>query len=314
MGPLMSNIYVNDIAKPSDIFDFICYADDTTLSSVLNYFGNNQSFSGNIKTELEKVHDWLKVNKLSLNISKAKFIIFHSPQQNITIPRLYIDNTYIECVKNVNFLGIYFNQHMSWKYHINHIAKNISKSIGILNRLKSILPTHVKVMIYTALISSKINYGILSWGYESESILKLQKKAVRIISLAKYNAHTEQIFKKLSILKIHDLFSICQLKFYHNYLNKLLPHHFINMFFKMNNEVHHYITWISTKLHVSKVKHSFAKRCIRYSLPNLINESPTCITDKLFTHSLKSLSHYAKHHALTKCSRECNVWNCYICR
>ena len=105
---------------------------------------------------------------------------------------------------------------------------------------------------------------------QSQSILKLQKKAVRIITLAKYNAPTEPIFKKLSILEIHDLFSICQLKFYHNYLNKLLPHHFINMYFKMNNEVHHYSTRISTKLHVSKVKHSFAKRCIRYSLPKPI--------------------------------------------
>ena len=83
---------------------------------------------------------------------------------------------------------------MSWKYHINHIAKNISKAIGILNQLKSILPTHVKVtvMIYNALILSKINYGILTWGYESKSILKLQKKAVRIITLAKYNAHTHR--------------------------------------------------------------------------------------------------------------------------
>ena len=51
LGPLMFIIYLNDIAKSSDIFDFICYADDTTLSSVLNYFGNNQSFSGNINTE-----------------------------------------------------------------------------------------------------------------------------------------------------------------------------------------------------------------------------------------------------------------------
>ena len=101
---------------------------------------------------------------------------------------------------------------MSWNYHINHIAKNISKLIGILNRLKSILLTHVKVMIYNALILSKFNYGILTWGYESESIIKLPKKAIRIITLAKYNAHTEPIFKKLSILKIHDLFSICQLK------------------------------------------------------------------------------------------------------
>ena len=254
LGPLLFIIYLNDIAKSSDIFDFIFYVDDTTLSSVLNHFGNSQSFSGNINIELKKVYDWLKVNELSLDISKTKFIIFHIPQQNCTIPLLYVDNTYIECVKKFNFLGIYFYQHMSWKYHINHIAKNISESIGILNRLKSISPTHVKVMIYNALILSKINYGILTWGYESESILKLQKKAVRIITSANYNEHTEPIFKNLSILKIHDLFSICQLKLYHNSLNKLLPHHFINM----NNEVHPYSTRISTKLHVSKVKHSFA--------------------------------------------------------
>ena len=151
-------------------------------------------------------------------------------------------------------------------------------------------------------------------GIRIRTLLKLQKKAVRIITSAKYNAHTEPIFKKPSILKIHDLFSLCQLKFYHNYLNKLLPHHFINMYFKMNNEVHHYSTRISTKLHVSKVKHSFAKRCIRYSLPNLINQSPTRITYKLLTHSLQGLSHYAKHQALTKYSSECNVLNCYICR
>ena len=71
---------------------------------------------------------------------------------------------------------------MSWKYHINHIAKNISKLIGIMYRLKSIFPTQVEVMMYNALILSKINYGILAWRYESESILKLQKKAVRMIS------------------------------------------------------------------------------------------------------------------------------------
>ena len=65
----LTRLQSSDIAKSSDIFDFICYADDTTLSSVLNYFGNNQSFSGNINTELEKVHDWLKVNKLSLKVS-----------------------------------------------------------------------------------------------------------------------------------------------------------------------------------------------------------------------------------------------------
>ena len=84
---------------------------------------------------------------------------------------------------------------MSWKHHINSISNQISRSVGVLNRLKYILPTHVKLMIYNALILSRINYAILLWGYNSERILKLQKKAMRIISLQKYNAHTEPLFK-----------------------------------------------------------------------------------------------------------------------
>ena len=135
---------------------------------------------------------------------------------------------------------------MAFPTYQSNILLDISVQQGILchnsngakyNKLAIVL--YVKVMICNALILSKINYGILTWGYESESILTLQKKAVRIITLAKYNAHTEPNYIKLSILKIHDLFSICQLKLYHSYLNKMLPHHFINMNFKMNNEVQH---------------------------------------------------------------------------
>ena len=95
-------------------------------------------------------------------------------------------------------------------------------------------------------------------------------------------------------------------------MHALLIYKFL-MILKMNNDIHHYGNIISTTIHVSKVKHSFAKRCIRYSFTNLINQSPTCITDKLFTHILKGLSHYAKHHALSKYSNECNVFNSYIC-
>ena len=62
---------------------------------------------------------------------------------------------------------------------------------------------------------SQINYGILMWGYHSDRLYKLQKRAMRIITLAPYNAHSEPSFKSLNILKISDIFTLCQLKFYH---------------------------------------------------------------------------------------------------
>ncbi len=51
--------------------------------------------------------------------------------------------------------------------------------------------------LWNSLILSHINYGILAWEHESNRILKLQKKAVRIISVSKYNSHTEPLFKEL---------------------------------------------------------------------------------------------------------------------
>ena len=94
----------------------------------------------------------------------------------------------------------YTSMNTSWKTRINHISNMISRSIGALNKLKYILPPSIKIMIYNALILPRINYGLLVWGYENEKIFKLQKKAIRMISLAKYNTHTEPLFKTLNLL------------------------------------------------------------------------------------------------------------------
>ena len=89
---------------------------------------------------------------------------------------------------------------MSWKNHINTTARKISRSIGILNRLKHFFPPHIKLMIYNALILSHINYGLLLWGYNADRIYNLQKKSIQIIGLKKYNAHTEPFFKSFKLL------------------------------------------------------------------------------------------------------------------
>ena len=103
-------------------------------------------------------------------------MLFHMPQKNIQTPIIIIDNIVIECVDSFNCLGFYLDKYMNWKRHTDYIASKISKSIGILNRLKHILPTEVKIIIYNSLILSHINYGILMWGYHSDRLYKLQKK------------------------------------------------------------------------------------------------------------------------------------------
>ena len=148
------------------------------------------------------------------------------PQKKITFPNIKIETVPIERVENFNLLGTHLNERMSWKTHTDNKSNKISRTTGVLKRLKFIIPVNIKCMIYNALILSRINYGINLYGYDSSRILKLQKKAIRSIVSAKYNSHTEPIFKSLNLLKVNDLFSISQLKFYHKLINKNLPKYF----------------------------------------------------------------------------------------
>ena len=64
LGPLLFQIYINDISKVGNLFYPIIYADDTTLSATLGTFGNSDDQSENINTELNKIKSWLKLYKL----------------------------------------------------------------------------------------------------------------------------------------------------------------------------------------------------------------------------------------------------------
>ena len=112
LGPLLFLIYINDIALSSDMFQFITYADDTTITSTLNIFKDQGGRIQNnkINNELNKINNWLKANKLSL---KTKFMIFRKPQKKVEIPVLHIGGENIDCVNNFNFLGIVLNQHLT---------------------------------------------------------------------------------------------------------------------------------------------------------------------------------------------------------
>ena len=84
---------MNDIHKSSNLFHFILFADDTTLITK-NAIYNTDS----INAELAKLSIWFKVNKLSLNVSKSKFMVFRSARKQTPIPLIQIDNNVIECV------------------------------------------------------------------------------------------------------------------------------------------------------------------------------------------------------------------------
>ena len=110
LGPLLFIIYINNLRNVSDKFKCIIYADDTTLDEPICSFKNQTGTSlkeieNAINSELEKVVEWLALNKLSLNAKKTKMMLFHYKQRNVknAIPKLKINGITIERVKEFIF-------------------------------------------------------------------------------------------------------------------------------------------------------------------------------------------------------------------
>ena len=126
------------------------------------------------------------------------------------------------------FLGLTLDTNLTWKKHVNKIANKCSRITGVLNKLMYVLQLDIKKLLYNSLILSHINYCITVWGYKGNRILIIQKKAVRIITLNRYNSHTEPLFKTLEILKIDDLLKVHGLKNFYKYRNGILPVYLLN--------------------------------------------------------------------------------------
>lgn len=315
LGPLLFIIYLNDLVNATENFYPIVYADDSALSTTLNTFNySNETTEEAINTELENISNWFKLNKLSLNANKTKAMMFHSPQRHVNPINININGIHIEFVECFNYLGILLDKHLTWKFHINTISQKISKTIGIMCKLKNILPLHVLLTLYNSLILPYLSYGILVWGTHAYKMTKLQKKAIRVITNAKYNSHTEPIFKKLNLLKITDLSALQELKFAFRLENGMLPYYFRVSMHTRHSEIHHYNTRNSNNLIIPISRHNFVCKSIKFRLPVIYNHCPENIKSKMFTHSIKGFTKYVKADIIDKYSTHCFIRNCYICQ
>ena len=126
MGQLLFLIYVNDLYKCSEKLNPIMSADDTYL--FLSGINVDDLFS-DVNCELTEISLWFKTNKLSLNLTKTIYSLFHPPSKKRflreTLPFLKVDNIAIERENVTNILGVLIDENLSWKQHINDVSTKI---------------------------------------------------------------------------------------------------------------------------------------------------------------------------------------------
>ena len=103
--------------------------------------------------------------------------------------------------------------------------------------MESIFPFNIVLSLYNTLILPHINYYLLSLGDNCESILLLQKRALRAVFSAGFNAHTEPLFKICKLMKVEDIYKTRVFSFYHNLKQNKLPEYFINFNPVFSNEI-----------------------------------------------------------------------------
>ena len=125
LGPLLFTIYMNDLPNFVKDPNISMYADDTGLFSKIF---NALEINSELLPDFLKVCDWLKANKLSLNIVKTEYMIIRTSQKLMqlgTIPKIKVNNTLLKRVPHTKSLVLIIDETLSWVNHIEYISVKI---------------------------------------------------------------------------------------------------------------------------------------------------------------------------------------------
>ncbi len=295
LGPILFLCYINDIFYATNLSLFL-FADDTTcfaehkdLRSLINF----------INYELQKISNWLDSNKMAINISKTKYIIFRTKGKPIdeNTVRVYfntneigkvedeqkkfeLQRVYNQCPDSNNheykLLGVYFDEYLSFDKHINTICAKLARACFIIRRVSHKISVKSLKCLYYALFHPHILYCINIYTCTTAKNLKritiLQKKVIRIINKAKSSDHTDILFKNCGILPFNKLIIQAKLHFMHAICYNYAPPTFNDVFtINQNNEVYNLRTRAMYSTPNCRIE--LFKRFPLYTFPHCWNNS-----------------------------------------
>ena len=244
LGPLLFLLYINDLPLVTDSISKL-YADDTCLlisAPTLN------ALQIKVNREVNKMYKWMLSNKLSLNYTKTKFMLFQ--RQKTSMPfNLYINDKKIKEVSSFKYLGVRIDNRLSWKDHIKHLESKLAQSCGAIARIRRITNQQCLRVLYYAHVYSYLQYAILSWSSANKNAMKkltsLHNRCIRLMCLHgplyDLNFSAKELFKNLKILTTEDICKFEMANFMHKVSNKRVPPSLISHF-TFASDIHNYNT------------------------------------------------------------------------
>ena len=180
-GPLLLTIYINDLPLASD-FKVHLFADDTNLTLT---HSKPEMLQQKVNENMQKIINWIRINKLSINYIKLEFIIITKKQFKHKF-EIVIQENKIKQKSFVKYLGILIDDKLNWKHQVKQICSKIARGSWALYHIKNNVDKQTMKMVYYSLVYSHLQYCMSSWGSASETTLHplkiIQKRNIRIIT------------------------------------------------------------------------------------------------------------------------------------
>jgi len=240
LGPLLFLIYINDLPQHFQGIDYVLYADDT---NILVQDKDEVALQNKITLVLSHLEEWLINNNLIVNTDKTCAMSFHPYQKLLTKkPHITLLDNEIMYKTDLQFLGLYITDTLSWNAHIHFLSSNLSKSYYMLKSLKNVVSSQMVWNTYFAHFESRLRYGIIFWGCDGKSkgLFRLQKKVIRLITDTHKRESCRPIFMKFKILTLASLYIFEMLCFINKYQG-IMKHNF---------DVHAHNTRMKHDLHI----------------------------------------------------------------
>ena len=224
-----------------------------------------RNFESIMNLELAAINEWIQTNKLSLNLSKTNFMLFKGRKTIEVLPEIVMNQVKISPIEKSKFLGVIIDDKLTWTHHIDHVCKKVSKSIGILYKLKRYLNIKSLISMYYCFVYPYFQYCNEVWGNACATYLKrleiLQKRAIRIISNVDRFHHTASLFAKLKILKFKKINDYMMGLIMYKAHWEILPAP-VQSLFEKNETIHDHNT--RQKFHLPGPKSNLFQRTVAY--------------------------------------------------
>ena len=149
-------LHESDLRLISRVNILLKYADDTNVLTP-------EITDVSLSDEFENIKKWASVNKMVINLSKTKEIVFHRPN-----PRHSLDPyplAFIEQVRETKLLGLVLNHRMSFNAHVQYIMRQCSQRLYLMKLLrKQGLPNKQLNIVFQAIIVTRVQYAVSAWG------------------------------------------------------------------------------------------------------------------------------------------------------